>query len=136
MRLSRKVSTPSNSTVLGLLLTAAAFLLLDSSARADTRPNIVFLMTDDQRNDTLGCVGHPIVKTPNIDDLKVDPDELTNLADSSEHASILKTLRVRCDELVTMYGGPFAPKEERSNYKKRQARAKKETAVSAEKKPD
>jgi arylsulfatase A-like enzyme len=71
-----------------------------------------------------------------LHDLKVDPDELTNLADSSEHASILKTLRVRCDELVTMYGGPFAPKEERSNYKKRQARAKKETAVSAEKKPD
>ena len=26
-------------------------------------------MTDDQRNDTLGCAGHPIIKTPIIDEL-------------------------------------------------------------------
>ncbi|MEQ9410513.1 MAG: sulfatase [Fuerstiella sp.] len=38
----------------------------ESSAK---QPNIVFILTDDQRNDTLGCAGHPIVKTPNIDDL-------------------------------------------------------------------
>lgn len=35
----------------------------------DTRPNIIFFLTDDQRNDTLGCTGHPIVKTPTIDGL-------------------------------------------------------------------
>lgn len=33
------------------------------------QPNIVFFFTDDQRNDTLGCEGHPIVKTPTIDSL-------------------------------------------------------------------
>jgi len=33
------------------------------------RPNIIFFLTDDQRNDTLGCSGHPIVKTPVIDRL-------------------------------------------------------------------
>lgn len=32
-------------------------------------PNILFFLTDDQRNDTLGCAGHPIVKTPVIDGL-------------------------------------------------------------------
>ena len=32
-------------------------------------PNIIFFLTDDQRNDTLGCAGHPILKTPNIDGL-------------------------------------------------------------------
>lgn len=36
---------------------------------ADKRPNIVFFFTDDQRNDTLGCAGHPIIKTPTIDRL-------------------------------------------------------------------
>lgn len=32
-------------------------------------PNILLLYADDQRNHTLGCAGHPIVETPNIDRL-------------------------------------------------------------------
>ncbi len=31
------------------------------------RPNFLFLITDQQRADSLGCYGHPVVKTPNID---------------------------------------------------------------------
>jgi arylsulfatase A-like enzyme len=31
------------------------------------RPNFVFFITDQQRADWLGCYGHPVVKTPNID---------------------------------------------------------------------
>lgn len=33
------------------------------------RPNIIMLLTDDQRWDTLGCMGNKIIKTPNIDRL-------------------------------------------------------------------
>ena len=36
---------------------------------APARPNILFLFADDQRYDTLGCAGHPIVQTPTIDRL-------------------------------------------------------------------
>lgn len=36
------------------------------------RPNIVFLMTDDQRWDNFGCYGKPEFKTANIDRL-ADP---------------------------------------------------------------
>ncbi|MBT4224372.1 MAG: sulfatase-like hydrolase/transferase, partial [Opitutae bacterium] len=32
-------------------------------------PNFLVLYADDQRDHTLGCAGHPIVKTPNIDRL-------------------------------------------------------------------
>jgi len=32
-------------------------------------PNIIFLLTDDQRADTMGCAGNPIIRTPNMDDL-------------------------------------------------------------------
>ena len=32
-------------------------------------PNILFLLTDNQRNDLLGCAGNPIIQTPNIDRL-------------------------------------------------------------------
>ncbi len=35
----------------------------------DRRPNIVFLLTDDQRAGTLSCEGHPVIQTPNIDRL-------------------------------------------------------------------
>ena len=33
------------------------------------RPNFLFIMTDQLRSDWLGCAGHPVVKTPNIDSL-------------------------------------------------------------------
>ncbi|MFV0244729.1 MAG: sulfatase [Qingshengfaniella sp.] len=33
------------------------------------RPNFLFIMTDQQRADWLGCAGHPVVKTPHIDAL-------------------------------------------------------------------
>jgi N-acetylglucosamine-6-sulfatase len=38
-------------------------------AQQTLRPNIVFILMDDLRFDELGCVGHPFVKTLNIDRL-------------------------------------------------------------------
>ena len=34
---------------------------------ADSRPNMVFVITDDQRWDYVGYAGHPVLKTPHID---------------------------------------------------------------------
>lgn len=31
------------------------------------KPNILILMTDQQRYDCLGCAGHPQLQTPNMD---------------------------------------------------------------------
>ena len=50
--------------VLPLALTLAAGML-----RAAEPMNVVILYADDWRHDTLGCAGHPVVKTPNIDRL-------------------------------------------------------------------
>lgn len=34
-----------------------------------SKPNIIYILTDDQRAELLGCMGHPIVETPNLDRL-------------------------------------------------------------------
>jgi len=45
-------------------------LALTLSVSAETKkPNIIFIMTDDQGYGDLGCHGHPFLKTPNIDKL-------------------------------------------------------------------
>ena len=42
---------------------------IGAEATQPGRPNILFLLVDDQRNDTLGCAGHSIVRTPHVDGL-------------------------------------------------------------------
>jgi len=39
-------------------------------------------------------------------DLKTDPEQVRNLADSPEHESILKGMRERTDQYVEMYSRP------------------------------
>lgn len=50
------------SLFLGLALTG----LLDA---AEPKPNILFLLADDQRTDTIAAHGNPYIKTPNLDKL-------------------------------------------------------------------
>lgn len=50
----------------------------NSSKILNTRPNIIFFLIDDQRNDTLGCAGHPIIQTPTIDSLAAKGCRFTN----------------------------------------------------------
>jgi len=61
----------------------AAALALPRTSRAaasgERRPNILFFLIDDQRNDTLGCAGHPILKTPVVDSLAARGVRFTNM---------------------------------------------------------
>lgn len=43
------------------------------------RPNIIFILTDDQRWDSMGCMGNPIVQTPNLDQLASRGTLFTNM---------------------------------------------------------
>ncbi|MGJ8641667.1 MAG: sulfatase-like hydrolase/transferase [Opitutaceae bacterium] len=53
--------------ILPFILLVASSLGL--SAASKDQPNIIFLMTDDQRWDNMGCYGRPEFVTPNIDKL-------------------------------------------------------------------
>ena len=55
-------------SVLLLAITAGVTGSVGYAAAAD-RPNIIMLLTDDQRWDALGCMGNRIIKTPNVDRL-------------------------------------------------------------------
>jgi arylsulfatase A-like enzyme len=46
---------------------AAAPAILTQSASGSRRPNILFLMTDQQRGDCVGAAGNPAIHTPHID---------------------------------------------------------------------
>ncbi len=58
-------------TIQPLWLLALVCLAFDV-ARADTRPNIVLFLTDDQAYSSLGCTGNQVLKTPAIDQLAAE----------------------------------------------------------------
>jgi len=78
------------------------------------QPNIVFFFTDDQTSSTLGCYGHPIVQTPNIDTLAARGVRFQNAFVSQSicwvsRTSILTGLTGRS------YGTPDAPEQTRAD---------------------
>jgi len=45
---------------------------LSGNTQVQKRPNIIFLMSDDQRWNLMGCMGNPVIKTPNMDRLAAE----------------------------------------------------------------
>ncbi len=73
------------------------------------RPNIVFIMADDQRHDLLGCAGHPILQTPHVDALAARGVRFTNMfvttsICAASRASILTGLHERTHQFT--FGTP------------------------------
>ena len=68
--------------LVGLLLAVTATMQAASGAPSPQptrgKPNIVVIMTDDQRWDSLRCYGDKVVKTPNIDALAKDGTRFDN----------------------------------------------------------
>lgn len=85
-------------------------------ARADdkpSRPNLVFLLADDLRWNTLGCMGDPIVQTPNIDRLAAAGTRFRNAFVTTSiccvsRASILSGQHVRRHGIED-FSTPFTP---------------------------
>jgi arylsulfatase A-like enzyme len=73
MRVTRLFSSLTASV---LVLGATAPTLVAASTH---RPNVLVVLTDDQRWDAMSCAGHPLLKTPNIDRLAAEGGRFTNM---------------------------------------------------------
>lgn len=62
-----------------LILSLIALAAVASPAFAADRPNLVVMMTDDQRADYMSCAGHPFLKTPNMDRIAKEGVRFTNM---------------------------------------------------------
>ena len=90
------------------------------ASRPNSRPNIIFFVTDDQRADSLGCAGNPILKTPNIDALAEHGVCFTNSFATtaicmSSRASILTGLYAR-QHKINDFNTPLAPELFANSY--------------------
>lgn len=61
-----------------LILIAICVLLCACHKQTYEKPNIIFLLTDDQRDNTFSAMGHPFIKTPNVDKLIEDGIRFSN----------------------------------------------------------
>ena len=59
-------------------LGTAALILPKLASSQISRPNVIFVLTDDQGYGDLGCHGNEIIKTPNLDRLHHQSMRLTN----------------------------------------------------------
>ena len=70
---------PKLTLLICLLIVSTVFFSCESTEKSThERPNILFFLADDQRNDVLSIEDHPIVETPTIDQLAQEGMRFTN----------------------------------------------------------
>lgn len=69
------IKRTSLSAILFLSVAAVCFSF---KKKDPEKPNIIFLLADDLRYNALGCMGNPIIQTPNIDRLAYEGTLFTN----------------------------------------------------------
>lgn len=87
-------------------------VLLPLVAEAAKKPNIVFFFTDDQTSSTLGCYGHPLVQTPNIDRLAAGGTRFANAFVSHSICWVSRTT-ILTGLIGRSYGTPGNPDQAR-----------------------
>jgi len=105
--------------VLHVVALAGAFALPSRAATSPARPNILFVLTDDQGWTTLGSYGNKFVPTPHLDRLAAEGVRFTDAYVMPQctptRAAFLTgqhTARTRLWHVLPWYGTPWAPVRE------------------------
>jgi arylsulfatase A-like enzyme len=98
--------------LLGGAVAGLPALAADAATPAQRPPNVVFIMTDDQRRDALSVYGNAILRTPNIDRIaatgvRFDDAFVTNSLCAPSRASLLTGLYSFAHGVITNGGGPL-----------------------------
>jgi len=98
----------------GILMTSAEpWSCIAQNSKYSGKPNLIFILTDDQRWDTMGCMGNSIVQTPHMDRLSAqgvtfENNFVTTSICASSRASIFTGQYMRRHGIVGFSEG-FSP---------------------------
>lgn len=97
--------------ILTSLLTAYAilplYLFAQQSTKIHLKPNIIFILTDDQRWDALGAMGNPIIQTPNM-------NKLASAGVLFQHAFV--TTSICCVSRATILTGQYQSRHKINDF--------------------
>src|SRR5258708_2465552 len=97
----------SKMPILAMLLLLGSGLNPGQAQEKVARPNILLLVTDDQRADCLGCTGHPLLKTPHIDRLAKEGVRFKNA---------FVTTAICCISRASIYTGLYGRKHQVGDF--------------------
>ncbi len=78
MRPVGETGNPTRRAAVRAMAGGAAALLTRCGGSGVPRPNILFVMTDDQQHGQMSCAGHPLLRTPNMDRLAAEGARFAN----------------------------------------------------------
>jgi len=90
-----------------ILAVLTSLLLAGRILAGPARPNLLFVLTDDQRWDTLGAAGNPVIHTPHLDRLAQRGTRFRNA---------FVTTAICCTSRATLFSGQYARRHGIENF--------------------
>ena len=111
---AKRIEYPKEGFKMRFLLLLGSVVFVLSPALAGQQPNMVFFFADDQTSSTLGCYGHPMVQTPNIDSLAAGGVRFQNAFVSQPICWVSRTT-ILTGLTGRSYGTPDNPEQTRAD---------------------
>ena len=98
---------------LGAALVVSSSRSADAARTSALAPDLVVIVIDDMRWDVMGCAGHPVVRTPNLDRIAARGVRFENAFVTTS----LCFFESCCDDILVQFLCFFSPKEKQRRVK-------------------